>query len=138
MYLFTNPNKKDVYSLLSGLESYYPSFSIWLDKAIDTSTILGAVDSGRLVGVALGKQGAETKLQCVRVHPDYNGSGIGLRLIDEMLDLLGERKPLCTVSEEMLHSSSRAFVTRYGFSLDDVCKGMYRRNKLEYVFNRKG
>ena len=52
-----------------------------------------------------------------------------------MLDMIQERKPGVTVSEEMINLYSRTFVKRYGFELTDVTKGRYRRGKLEYGFN---
>ena len=85
-------------------------------------------------------------MQCVRVHQDHQGGGLGIQLMDRLLEQLAERHPLCTVSEEMLHPHffpwakrvlySRVFVKRYGFSLDSVDKGLYRPGKLEYIFNR--
>ena len=67
------------------------------------------------------------------------------RAMGRLLEQLEERHPLCTVSEEMLHPHffsrakrvlySRAFVKRYGFSLDSVDKGLYCPGKLEYIFN---
>ena len=75
-------------------------------------------------------------MQCVRVHQDHQGGVLGIQLMDRLLEQLAERHPLCTVSEEMLHQYSRAFVKRYGFSLDSVDKGLYRPGKLEYIFNR--
>lgn len=86
-------------------------------------------------GVAIGRAGKEPKLRCVRVRDDLQGSGLGLRLIDPMLDHLQSDKPHVTVAEEMIHSYSRAFVKRYGFALSDVTKGEYRRSKLEYHWN---
>jgi hypothetical protein len=52
-----------------------------------------------------------------------------------MLRELNDDKPHCTVSEEMLHLYSRAFINHYRFDLGRVDKGAYRPNKLEYVFN---
>jgi N-acetylglutamate synthase-like GNAT family acetyltransferase len=88
------------------------------------------------VGIALGKRTeSETKLRCVRVLPSHQNSGIGLRLIDRMLEALECENPHCSVAEELLHTYSRAFVNRYGFELTKVDKGMYRAGKLEYGFN---
>ena len=74
-------------------------------------------------------------MQCVRVADSVSNSGLGITLMDRMLETLECTKPLATVSEEMLHQYSRIFVKRYGFSLDDVAKGAYRPRKLEYYFN---
>lgn len=128
---------------LASLDQYYPDISHWyINKVVpglvDNETILLLAKQGnRLAGMALGKRGEENKLRCVRVHPDFTGSGIGIKLIDKMLDELETDKPVCTVSEELLGQYSRAFINRYGFTLDHVSKGLYRTGKLEYEFNKR-
>lgn len=132
----------EAYALVAGLDQYYPGFDTWWHRKVSVSEgsgqiVLGAFDAAKLFGVALGKRGEhEVKMQCVRVHQDHQGGGLGIQLMDRLLEQLAERHPLCTVSEEMLHQYSRAFVKRYGFSLDSVDKGLYRPGKLEYIFNR--
>lgn len=128
---------------IQSLNEYYPDIEYWYVNKVVPGLITGndklliARDSNfNITGIALGKQTVdESKLRCVRVHPDYQQSGLGIRLIDGMLDLIGERKPGVTVAEEMFHLYSRAFIKRYGFELSDVTKGRYRRGKLEYGFN---
>jgi GNAT superfamily N-acetyltransferase len=129
-------------TMLDSLESYYPDFGFWyVNKAmpgivVGTDVLLVAREHEQIVGVALGKaREGETKLRCVRVAPSHQGKGTGLHLIDRMLHELDADRPHCTVSEEMVHMYSRAFINRYGFNLSRVDKGRYRRNKLEYVFN---
>lgn len=134
-------HSSDIHSLrplLTGLDQYYPGMHKWLDRlAIEESTpILVAHENNRVVAACIGKKTIkERKIRCVRVQSDYANKGIGIRLMDQMIDVLECRSPYCTVSEEMLHQYSRAFIQRYGFSLDEVKKGMYRPGKLEYVFN---
>lgn len=127
---------------IKSLNQYYPDIEYWYVNKVVPGLIVGndkllvAHDNGIIAGIALGKMGEdESKLRCVRVHPDHQNGGLGIRLIDGMLDLIGERQPGVTVSEEMLHLYSRAFVKRYNFELSDVTKGRYRRGKLEYGFN---
>lgn len=128
--------------LLRDLDSLYPGFEYWYvnqvipGAVIGTDTVLLAMDHTRIIGVALGKRSEqETKLRCIRVLPEYQQRGIGLKLIDAMLDELQDEKPHCTVAEEMMHTYSRAFINRYGFELNSVDKGRYRKGKLEYAFN---
>ncbi|MNR71768.1 hypothetical protein D3C71_24460 [compost metagenome] len=128
--------------MLASLDSLYPDFGHWYINTVvpgvvvGTDTLLLAKDQGKVVGVALGKKGTdETKLRCIRVLPEYQNRGTGLRLIDRMLDILECAKPHCTVAEELMHTYSRAFVNRYGFELSRVDKGRYRPGKLEYAFN---
>lgn len=126
---------------LEGLDAFYPNFSDWYVNTVlaelkdPDNIIMLAKENGMVVGVGMGKRGEETKLRCIRVHPQYQNSGLGIRLLDTMLDRLEVRKPHCTVSEELLHQYSRLFVRRYGFHLNDVTKGQYRPQKLEYNFN---
>ncbi len=131
-----------VLPFIQTLDVYYPNVSHWYVNQVAPGLLLGndklviAKDRGHIAGIALGKQtDNETKLRCVRVHPDYQQSGLGIRLIDTMLTTLEVDKPACTVAEELFHEYSRLFVRRYGFELSDVAKGRYRPRKLEYAFN---
>ncbi len=131
-----------VMPFLAGLDTYYPNFSEWYEGKVipgigsGADVLLLAWDNDRLAGVALGKRTPqETKLRCIRVAPPWQNSGVGLRLIERMFDVLDCETPHCTVAEELFHTYSRAFIQRYGFRLSDVTKGQYRPGKLEYAFN---
>jgi GNAT superfamily N-acetyltransferase len=128
--------------LLRGLDTYYPEFEYWYTNSVMPGIVVGkdilllAKENERVVGLALGKRNAhETKLRCVRVQESHQGSGLGVKLIDRMLEQLDSEMPHCTVAEELFHDYSRVFVKRYGFHLSDVTKGEYRRNRLEYHWN---
>lgn len=128
--------------LLRSLDAYYPDFEHWYVNTVapgvvtGSDTLLLAWDGPRIAGVALGKRTSrETKLRCVRVVPEWQNTGLGLRLIDRMLDELECDRPHCTVAEELFHQYSRPFIHRYGFELSGVDKGAYRKGKLEYRFN---
>lgn len=125
---------------IQNIDALYPGIENWFVNtviAMDNSTVLVARDSTNFVaGVSILKHGYEKKLRCVRIHPSYVNSGLGIRLIDASLEKLECERPLCSVAEEMLHNYSRAFVSRYGFKLTSVEKGVYRRGKLEYLFNQ--
>jgi GNAT superfamily N-acetyltransferase len=128
--------------MLGSLENYYPDFGYWyINKCMPgivtgSDVLLVAKDNHRIIGVALGKTGEETKLRCVRVMPEYQNKGIGLKLVERMLRQLDDDKPHCTVSEEMIHQFSRPFINLFDFKLSQVKKGMYRKNRLEYIFNQ--
>lgn len=128
------------FPFIASIDVYYPNIADWYVNTVipgitlDNDILLLAKDGSTIAGICLAKKGEENKLRCIRVSKDYQNSGLGLRLIDRALDLVGD-KPLVSVSEELLHSYSRMFVKRYGFSLSDVVKGKYRQGKLEYFFN---
>ena len=130
------------FAVVRDLSASYPGFARWYaekvlpDLASGAGTMTLAEQDGEVVGLALGKRTpSETKLRCIRVVPRLRGRGLGPRLIDGALAQLGCDRPLCTVPEEMLHEYATTFVNRYGFSLTEVARGMYRESRLEYVFN---
>lgn len=94
-----------------------------------------AEENHQIIGVLLAKKGIEDKLRCIRVRPEYINKGVGCQLIDRALRNLSNDKPVVSVSEELIHNYSKIFVNRYDFILDDVQRGTYRDNKLEYFFN---
>ncbi|MEQ5215986.1 GNAT family N-acetyltransferase [Proteus terrae] len=131
----------NVLPFINSLDVYYPDINHWYINKVVPGLSLGgdkliiAYDNDKVAGIALGKASDEFKLRCIRVHPEYQGAGLDVRLIDKMLDELGVMNPLVTVSEELIHHYSRIFVNRYKFELAHVHKGLYRVGKLEYSFN---
>lgn len=127
------------FPFLRSIDRYYPEISDWFVNSVvpglesGSSVLLLAKDNQRVVGMALGKSGQEKKLRCLRTDGSY--SGLGIRLLDRMIEEIETDKPHCTVSEELLHGYSRIFTNRYGFDLSHVSKGQYRAGKLEYHFN---
>lgn len=131
-----------VLPFIKSLDQFYPEIEHWYINKVIPGIMLGddklviARKNNQIAGISLGKvDGSETKLRCIRVHPDFQQSGLGIKLIDKMLDLIEDDKPGVTVSEEMFHLYSRMFMKRYGFKLSDVTKGQYRPRKLEYLYN---
>lgn len=138
--LKTHPYFDTVVTQLESLSPYYPDIGQWFQTRVltnpETYQLVVKTTDAVLAGFAIIKvDPSEPKICCVRALPDYQNRGVGIQLIDTALELLDTANPLVTVSEELLHHYSRIFVKRYGWSLDDVVKGRYRRGKLEYGFN---
>ncbi len=132
----------NAYSVIRNIGEYYPDFEHWyVNKGLQDAVTEGGVlylaeDKDDIVGVAIGKkQEHEIKFRLLRVIPKYFNRGIGIHLTDKVLRSLDCDYPYCTVSEEMIHNYSRMFINRYDWNLSRVEKGMYRKNKLEYIFN---
>jgi N-acetylglutamate synthase-like GNAT family acetyltransferase len=74
--------------LMRSLDTLYPGFEYWYVNTVVPGVVLGrdqlvlAKEQGRVVGVALGKRSEdETKLRCVRVLPEFEHKGVGIRLM---------------------------------------------------------
>lgn len=126
---------------ITSLDPFYPDINTWYHYQVvnqlddSRSILIHAYDNDNLVGVAIAKKGTHGKLRCVRVTKDLENTGLGIRLINHTLDLIEDRHPLITVSEELFHQYSRAFHHYYNFKIEQVKKGLYRNNKLEYIYN---
>lgn len=138
----TLPELYASYRLLRPLSSLYPDFSTWFfDKVVPgvingNDKVILLEKKNEIVGISIIKKSEEEKkLRCLRIGDKFQKTGLGLYLIDESLRQLDCDKPIVSVAEEMINEYSRIFVNRYNFSLTQVYKGIYRKNKLEYEFN---
>lgn len=131
----------ETFNILRPLSAYYPDFSDWYWDKVVPGILLGEDKliimkrNDVVAGVSILKDREEKKLRCLRMSPEFQQKGLGLYLIDESLKQLDTDKPLCSVSEEMMHEFSRIFINRYGFDLTHVYNNLYRKGKLEYEFN---
>lgn len=122
---------------IASVDQYYPNMSNWYINTvvpgivISNNILLVAKEGEEIVGIALAKT---DKLRCIRVAESYKNKGLGIKLIDKALSLIGDR-PRLSVCQELIHDYSRIFVNRYNFNLTNVAKGKYRPHKLEYFFN---
>lgn len=130
------------YFLARDLDAYYPEFGFWFANACVPAVMSGrdkmvvAELDGQMIGMALAKASAgESKLRCVRVAPEHKNRGVAVHLIDRTLRLMDCSLPATSVAEELFHDWSRILINRFGFQLDRVEKGMFRKGKLEYFFN---
>lgn len=128
--------------VLSDLSAIYPDFTGWLAKVFnELSTtnrrkIILCKDGDSIIGVVILKDTKEEKKICtLRVLPRYQGSGIGTTLANMSCDILGERFPLITVSEDYI-SEYKPFLHAVGFKLKDKIKSLYRLGRYEYFFNK--
>ncbi|MGJ7550374.1 GNAT family N-acetyltransferase [Pseudomonas alloputida] len=126
---------------LFGLSGYYPLFDQWLE-----SKVLPGILSGercilmeyyrrRFSGLAIIKDdGIEQKLCCLRVMPEFQGSGTGLRLFERAFEHLENDMPLLSIAEEQRGTFKKLF-SHYGFELAKEYKSYYRPLKDELSFN---
>lgn len=137
------------WSLLEPMTCYYPDLADWYWNKVVPGFVTGngmlliaeqtAGPGNAVAGVALGRKAGdghdETKLQCLRVAPEDQRHGLGVRLFERAFEELDSDRPFISVSEEMFHDYARLLVNRFGFVLTRVEKSLYRPGKLEYQFN---
>ncbi|MFM0428445.1 GNAT family N-acetyltransferase [Paraburkholderia aspalathi] len=132
---------RDARGYLETLSDLYPSFGTWFAEkvmpgvAAGERTIVLQNISGVLSGIAVLKDTPdEQKLCCLRVLPAFQGTGAGVRLFDKSFDLLNNKAPLLSVSEEQLPAFEKIF-RYFGFEYAEAYCGIYRPKKTEISFN---
>lgn len=131
----------DVFLFLVEASEYYPSFHEWyFNKVVPdiqngNRKIVSEIRDGKIAGIAILKDSTEEKKICtLRISPDFQNRGIGVRLFKKSFEILHTNKPFLTVSEEKLPEFQKIF-DYFNFELTSIADGMYRHGKKEYIFN---
>lgn len=133
--------QSEVFLFLSEASRYYPSFYEWYFEKVMPGVqkgdrkIISEIRDGKIAGIAILKNTIEEKKICtLRIAPNYQNRGIGVRLFKKSFEILQTNKPLLTVSEEKLAEFHKIF-SYFNFEETDVIEGKYRVGKKEYIFN---
>lgn len=136
--------EREALAFLAPLSADYPDIETWFVAKVvpglrgGTRSLLRVERDGRLVGLGIAKnEGGERKICTLRVAPERNGRGDGLRLMDAMLAWLDEDRPHFTVAETRLPVFERIF-ERYGFARSWRRRGLYLPERTELGFNQAG
>ncbi len=91
-------------------------------KAIESTTgnrrLWVAKDGGNVVGYSQGKKGAtENEIWGLYVLPEYQGKGLGGKLLGEVLDWLGDEKPV--ILSVAAHTPAVELYKKFGFVESD-------------------
>lgn len=138
-----NLEEQRTLSFLLPLSSDYPDIDTWfLNKVVPgsrsgTRRILHIERDGLLVAVGIAKKEEdENKICTVRVDQRYFGRGIGVRIFGDLMDWLGDDRPVLTVSEFNLSSFQRIF-DHFGYMATSAKPNLYRLGSTEFGFNEK-
>ncbi|WP_217355598.1 GNAT family N-acetyltransferase [Ruegeria sp. HKCCA4008] len=130
-------------AFLLPLSEDYPNIERWftdkvvLGEFLGTRHIVRFERDGRLAALGIAKdEDGEKKICTVRVHPEYFGRGLGVRVFDHLLNWLQVDRPLLTVSEKKLLLFQRLF-DHYGFVQTSVTPDLYRKGVSELGFNEQ-
>ena len=131
----------NIVNYLKDMSLYYPDFIIWIDNKVipgiytGERVILLEYRQELLAGIAILKDTTEEKkLCCLRVLPQYEGSGIGLKLFERAFEELKTRSPLLSVGQENTDKFKKLF-DYYGFTLEEKYIDYYRPHNTEFSFN---
>lgn len=119
----------------------YPKFDDWLlDKVIPgiyrgERTVVIELRNSVVAGLLIVKHTAlEQKLCTLRIRPQSESIGLGVRLFEIAFDLLGTDKPLLSVSETSRPKFVRLF-DHFGFNQEQVYAGRYLPCVDEFSYN---
>lgn len=129
------------YLILNDIQELYPEFKYWYSTKVIPGLINGSREilteyrENRLIGIAIIKNEKDEKKICtIKVLPEYQNKGIGIKLFKRALSSLNTNKPFVTVPEERFNEFHKIF-TYYGFQLTQIIEGYYREGKKEYIYN---
>lgn len=119
----------------------YPEFDKWISQKV----IPGIYEGNRTVvidrrsdfvsGLLILKHTTEEKKICtLRVRPQHESHGLGVRLFELAFELLETDKPLLSVSDISKQKFLRIF-QYFGFSHKATYRGLYIPSREEHSFN---
>jgi len=123
------------------LRENYPGFDSWLQKKVlpgitsGERTVVLEMREGRLIGLLILKHTKfERKLCTLRVRPEFECRGLGVRLFESAFEILGTAQPLLSVSDFSLPKFSRLF-DHFGFACEGSYRKLYTPRSTEFAFN---
>lgn len=123
------------------LRSSYPHFDDWFMSKVlpgiftGERTLIIEERGSAVVGLLILKHTAtEKKLCTLRVRPEFESRGLGVRLFETAFERLGTERPLLSVSESTLPKFSRIF-EHFGFAQAGAYQGLYLPRIHEFSYN---
>jgi GNAT superfamily N-acetyltransferase len=139
--ILLSPIQVEVLSFLLPLSTEYPGIQDWyINKVLTgerdgTRRIVRIYRDNKLVALGIGKrEKSEKKICTVRVLPEYSRQGIGSEIFHQLIEWIGESRPLITVSGSKASLFEPIF-QKFGFQLTSVRRGLYAENSFELFYN---
>lgn len=123
------------------LRGSYPDFDSWLyDKVVPgilsgERTVLVEVRTDVVAAFMILKHSpSEKKLCTLRVRPQYENRGMGVRLFNTAFEILKTERPLLSVSEKAMPKFESLF-KYFGFSREAIYENRYLPSVCEHSYN---
>lgn len=130
-----------VYSFLELLEDEYPNFKEWYfnnifinNKLLQDRSLILKVYKNEICAVSIIKH-SEDKICTFRVTEKFHGLSIGTKLMEDSIRIIGNNRPLITVSEDRLNQFT-PILKKFDFKLYATYSNYYKLNKTEFSFNK--
>ena len=132
-----------VFDKLNSLNNYYPNFKFWLDEKVfpglytNERKILLDWQNNHLASIAIIKNdGNEKKICCLRVQPEFQNKGRGIKVFEKSMLMLETNKPLLSISNN--HKDLNSFLkifNYFNFEKTAIYKDLYIQGSSEISFN---
>jgi len=142
---YVKNDRDQITKIVLELQKYYPTVRQWLLRQIEKiekGEIICKVAElgGKIAGVAISGRKNEycVKLKTFKIADEFQGLGIGPRLLEEVIDYwVNEkvRKIYVTFAEEEV-DELLSFFQEYGFLFDGVSPFAYRKDVSEYIMSK--
>jgi ribosomal protein S18 acetylase RimI-like enzyme len=141
-----NPSRlSQVFTLLredaTFLRSSYPNFDSWLLHKVIPGVVCGErtvileMRAAEVAGFMILKHSSSEKKLCtLRVRPQYESLGMGVRLFDTAFEILNTERPLLSVSEKAVPKFATLF-NHFGFSREAIYEDRYLPRVRELSYN---
>lgn len=123
------------------LRSSYPNFDDWFMTRVlpgiytGERTLIIEERGSTVVGLLILKHTANEKKLCtLRVRPEFENRGLGVRLFETAFERLGTERPLLSISESTLPKFFRVF-KHFGFAQVGAYRGLYLPHVHEFSYN---
>ncbi|CCO47129.1 hypothetical protein VIBNISOn1_230028 [Vibrio nigripulchritudo SOn1] len=138
-FVLTSSN---VLCFLQSLSGDYPDIDSWFLNTVipglsdGSRKIFAHVRQNEIISLAIAKKSSDEKKICtVRVSPEFNGIGLGVKLFKLSMDWLETSTPHLTVSEDNYPKFERIF-KHFGYRLTSTHNSLYQEGKVELLFNQ--
>lgn len=145
LYLPTSLSTQSLYTMIHEdlpiFRGNYPLFDEWFQHVVipgllkSERTIVVEKRQDIIAGILILKHTSrESKICSLRVRPQFENSGLGVRLFEQAFEILETEEPLLSVSEHN-HLKFEKLFKYFGFSHEKTYMGIYRLNIQELSYN---
>jgi len=131
------------YAPLIGQQRSDAHFAAWWNRegirqSVRDQEVVVATDGNKIIGVGqYGILGDEYVIWKLYVHPEYRGQGIGVRLINALINEFPADTPSVLIEHFAANERAGAFYEREGFSVRNIEPNSEGDHRADVVWRKK-